>query len=1081
MKSTKNSEFKQTFDAHNFSLRNLGDQSLLSSINNPSRIQESPDLSFHKTNLSSRVNFSIDSDIEKSKFDLDAILNEVGINSGTDREHNLADTTFGVDFTISDGSVKLPSSFDSLPSLRPQKTDKLVGIDSIGSIPNIHAHPNNRNSQIPEYVMENLKEEVTRNVLLALDRQLTANNARNRIEAMEIVKTQIHTINADMQDKIAKIEERIQKLNGNNLVRTSKSETEETTPPPEFNEVIMSLQQRIVNLEEQLSQLSAKVSQNTNSAKKISEFRERLEVVNKDVQKTEIEDLINSKINTLQQNLENAIESNRQTLTTEIDAIVIPVKRMLTNVEALSEESNAMRKFKTEIYMTNSELSRRMNSSRAKIVKLQKKIQKKVDLVVIEELLRHIATREDLINISRNNYRNGSSSPQYSRARKSRRRSLDADVVRKEISPFVEDLRDHLDSNKVEITVMIENLNKEFQTKLDELEHKCLHQKKKPRQHDNTSTDSQNSTQTNLLRMIEKNNSVLSKRLWTEFDEKLYFLSSELCDCKSQIKSFVLPFHKYGQWQWSSGSLNHGSSIPWNDQTFNTDQENLMWEQDKAIIEILEGGLYEIACGVFSKSKISLEISVNDEPVISALNSPSYTVRMGGFKEIPLKVNRNYLLKPDGEESETKIFTTHVSGISLIDFFMIPAESKIGIHCHGLKKDMSKKADNMIPRNSMKAIFSTIPRRIDFLIPILFNSKSHFHSSCRPYLIVSRKSHKHNHLTQRQFTKSTQLKKELSEESLNSSANKNGIEYGHNIFEFFEKKTPRLPRHFRFSHGASALSKKGELPVDDGKYFSVQVGEDAYFAESDSLGVADGVGGWNQYRGANPALYSRKLMHYINSRIAKLSDYSSIDYSTDSTDSNLNLRKILKVSCQEVASDHRLVGSTTILFAVLRDEDIHIANLGDCGLMLIRGGREIVFRTEEQQHSFNFPYQLGTGSSDSPLDAQVYKVKVKHGDIVVLGTDGFFDNVFDDEVLDIVRKVSPNFGESDNISMDLPQRISDALLKRAREVAEDTRAPTSPFQARAIEEGLYYQGGKLDDITVVVGVIVSDEDSPDRR
>ncbi|KAJ3113354.1 hypothetical protein HK098_007752, partial [Nowakowskiella sp. JEL0407] len=126
--------------------------------------------------------------------------------------------------------------------------------------------------------MENLKEEVTRNVLLALDRQLTANNARNRIEAMGIVKTQIHTINADLQDKIAKIEERIQKLNWNISVRPSKSETEETTPPPEFNEVIISLQQRIVNLEEQLSQLSAKVFQNTNSAKMISEFRERLEV-----------------------------------------------------------------------------------------------------------------------------------------------------------------------------------------------------------------------------------------------------------------------------------------------------------------------------------------------------------------------------------------------------------------------------------------------------------------------------------------------------------------------------------------------------------------------------------------------------------------------------------------------------------------------------------------------------------------------------------------------------------------------------------------------------------------------------------
>ena len=42
---------------------------------------------------------------------------------------------------------------------------------------------------------------------------------------------------------------------------------------------------------------------------------------------------------------------------------------------------------------------------------------------------------------------------------------------------------------------------------------------------------------------------------------------------------------------------------------------------------------------------------------------------------------------------------------------------------------------------------------------------------------------------------------------------------------------------------------------------SVQVGEDAYFLRSDSLGVADGVGGWSGQAGADPALFSRLLMH----------------------------------------------------------------------------------------------------------------------------------------------------------------------------------------------------------------------------
>ena len=51
-----------------------------------------------------------------------------------------------------------------------------------------------------------------------------------------------------------------------------------------------------------------------------------------------------------------------------------------------------------------------------------------------------------------------------------------------------------------------------------------------------------------------------------------------------------------------------------------------------------------------------------------------------------------------------------------------------------------------------------------------------------------------------------------------------------------------------------------------------------------------------------------------------------------------------------------------------------------------------------------------------------------------------------------------------------PSGIASLLLKKAREVAEDTKR-YSPFQEKAIQEGLYYQGGKMDDITIVVGLI----------
>jgi protein phosphatase PTC7 len=48
-------------------------------------------------------------------------------------------------------------------------------------------------------------------------------------------------------------------------------------------------------------------------------------------------------------------------------------------------------------------------------------------------------------------------------------------------------------------------------------------------------------------------------------------------------------------------------------------------------------------------------------------------------------------------------------------------------------------------------------------------------------------------------------------------------------------------------------------------------------------------------------------------------------------------------------------------------------------------------------------------------------------------------------------------------------------------VQEDPMATASPFQVKAIEEGLYFEGGKPDDVSVVVGLISLNEDSPSRR
>lgn len=195
-----------------------------------------------------------------------------------------------------------------------------------------------------------------------------------------------------------------------------------------------------------------------------------------------------------------------------------------------------------------------------------------------------------------------------------------------------------------------------------------------------------------------------------------------------------------------------------------------------------------------------------------------------------------------------------------------------------------------------------------------------------------------------------------------------------------------------------------------------------------------------------------------------------------------------------------LIGSSTALIAVLQEDELKLANLGDCSCSIIRD-KDYIFRSQEQQHSFNYPYQVGTNSKDTPKkDAQRFSIKVKKNDIVILSSDGLVDNLFDEDILEEVlsfveeeeeanlrrhrtsgRSGAGGEGEGSTTPTttttpttdpySFSQELSKALCSRAKAVSEDQRAVSSPFQQRANEEGIHFVGGKHDDISVLVAVI----------
>lgn len=253
-------------------------------------------------------------------------------------------------------------------------------------------------------------------------------------------------------------------------------------------------------------------------------------------------------------------------------------------------------------------------------------------------------------------------------------------------------------------------------------------------------------------------------------------------------------------------------------------------------------------------------------------------------------------------------------------------------------------------------------------------------------------------------------------------------------------------------------------------------GEDALAMHEGMIAVADGVGGWNDI-GVDPSKYSKELCDNILKEFLK----NGAKYHS-------NIKKIFV----DAANKTKATGSATFCMCSLDLEKnyVHTINLGDSGYMLIRSVTEanknvpnlalnnvlndkiennnslqIVFKSEEQQHSFNFPYQVGT-EGDDPESSYSNVHEFKENDIIVLATDGLWDNLFENQIVNIIQ---PFYGISNKI-LDL-NVVAELIGETCERYSLDQRYK-SPFSQRS--KGLYL-GGKPDDITIIVAQIVKNE------
>lgn len=226
-----------------------------------------------------------------------------------------------------------------------------------------------------------------------------------------------------------------------------------------------------------------------------------------------------------------------------------------------------------------------------------------------------------------------------------------------------------------------------------------------------------------------------------------------------------------------------------------------------------------------------------------------------------------------------------------------------------------------------------------------------------------------------------------------------------------------------------------------------QTGEDAFFIEGNALGVFDGVGG-SANRGVDPRLFSQSLAALTAEGVAER-----------------GAANVVACLIKAVEANPEAGASTAVVVGLDNVGRVFGVSLGDSGARIIRNGK-VIKRSKEQSHAFNAPYQLSDlDVSDTVAMGSNISSRVKEGDILLLASDGLFDNVEEAEILSLITAAN-----GDMVA---------AAETLGSVASEKSQLPDldSPFAKAAKKAGVRWRGGKMDDVTVLTARVVRDPDN----
>lgn len=274
------------------------------------------------------------------------------------------------------------------------------------------------------------------------------------------------------------------------------------------------------------------------------------------------------------------------------------------------------------------------------------------------------------------------------------------------------------------------------------------------------------------------------------------------------------------------------------------------------------------------------------------------------------------------------------------------------------------------------------------------------------------------------------------------------------------------------------------------------------------FGVADGVGSWREYD-IDPRDFSHKLMEECSNILLEACQRENNDQGGSNFRRVIAPAEVLAQAYERVKAEN-VIGSCTACVALFDNvrHQLHFSNLGDSGIIVLRhidsevagslkrdrdtprekrtSDLRVAFVSQQQLHSFNHPYQLGwTGeelneksSFKTARDSCTTSIHLRRGDIIIMATDGLFDNVDVDDIAKMgleweqklgfirggdiaARERRWSMGNSlTGVSRDNVANFAQALCDVARERSLDASID-SPFAILAKENDIMWSGGKF--------------------